>query len=114
MRVATKKRLKEVRAIANKPHYSKEPYFVSGGAGGADGKSAYEIAVEQGFEGDETAWLESLKGADGKDGVDGKDGTNGTNGTDGADGKDGFPTEEQWNALVARVTALEEANEPTE
>lgn len=40
-----------------------------------DGKSAYEIAVENGFVGSESEWLESLKGADGKDGVDGKDGT---------------------------------------
>ena len=41
---------------------------------GTDGKSAYEIAVEHGFVGTETEWLESLKGADGKNGVDGKDG----------------------------------------
>jgi len=90
--------------MTNKPHYSKEPYFVAGGGGGAAGKSAYEVAVDNGFEGTETEWLASLKGADGKDGVDGKDGTNGTNG---ADGKDGFPTEAQWNELVARVEALE-------
>ena len=35
------------------------------GADGADGKSAYEIAVEHGFEGSESEWLESLKGKDG-------------------------------------------------
>lgn len=29
---------------------------------GAPGKSAYEIAVENGFEGAEEEWLESLKG----------------------------------------------------
>lgn len=46
----------------------------------ANGLSAYEVAVKNGFEGTEEEWLESLKGADGKDG---------TNGTDGADGKDG-------------------------
>lgn len=45
------------------------------GTNGMDGKSAYEIAVDNGFAGTETEWLESLKGADGKDGVDGKDGT---------------------------------------
>lgn len=39
-----------------------------GGGGGADGKSAYEIAVDNGFVGSETQWLESLKGADGADG----------------------------------------------
>lgn len=35
------------------------------GGNGADGKSAYEIAVEHGFEGSEQEWLESLKGEDG-------------------------------------------------
>lgn len=60
--------------------------------GGADGKSAYEIAVENGFEGDEKAWLASLKGdkgntgpagADGKPGTDGKDGITPTVGSNG-------------------------------
>lgn len=31
---------------------------------GADGKSAYEIAVANGFTGTESDWLASLKGAD--------------------------------------------------
>lgn len=31
-------------------------------AGGIAGKSAYEIAVENGFKGTEKEWLESLKG----------------------------------------------------
>lgn len=44
------------------------------------GQSAYEVAVANGFVGDEAAWLASLVGADG---------TNGTNGTDGADGLPG-------------------------
>lgn len=34
----------------------------SGGKDGADGKSAYEIAVENGYTGTEAEWLESLKG----------------------------------------------------
>lgn len=33
------------------------------------GKSAYEIAVDNGFEGTETEWLQSLKGEQGNDGV---------------------------------------------
>ena len=41
------------------------------GTNGTDGKSAYETAVDNGFVGTETEWLESLKGADGKDGKDG-------------------------------------------
>ena len=39
---------------------------LGGGSGsGAAGKSAYEIAVDNGFVGTETEWLESLKGTDG-------------------------------------------------
>ena len=41
---------------------------IGGGEKGDDGKSAYQIAVEKGFEGDETAWLTSLKGAKGDKG----------------------------------------------
>ena len=43
------------------------------------GKSAFDIAVENGFVGTEIEWLVSLKGTDGRDG---KDGTNGQNGND--------------------------------
>lgn len=57
---------------------------------GTDGKSAFEIAVEHGFVGTETEWLESLKGVDGKDGVNGKDGCDGRNGADGLPGRDGI------------------------
>ena len=44
------------------------------GVDGVDGLSAYEIAVANGFVGDEVAWLASLVGADGVDGADGTDG----------------------------------------
>ncbi len=50
---------------------------------GADGKSAYEIAVENGFSGTQSEWLASLKGADGTNGTDGADGANGADGADG-------------------------------
>ncbi|MCD7729327.1 MAG: hypothetical protein LUI60_05375 [Clostridia bacterium] len=46
----------------------------------ADGASAYDLAVANGYTGTETEWLESLKGTNG---------TNGTNGTDGEDGEAG-------------------------
>ena len=58
---------------------------------GKDGKSAYEIAVEHGFVGTETEWLESLKGVDGKDGCDSRNGVDGLPGKDGKDGADGLP-----------------------
>lgn len=75
---------------------------------GADGKSAFEIAVENGFVGTEAEWLESLKGKDGTDGQPGKNGADGTNGQDGKYGIDGksayeiaiangfFGTESEW------------------
>lgn len=56
------------------------------GANGKDGRSAYEIAKENGFVGTAAEWLESLKG---RDGIDGKDGLPGKDGRDGRDGKDG-------------------------
>jgi hypothetical protein len=43
------------------------------GGTGADGKSAYEIAQEHGFEGSEEDWLESLKGDKGYTPVKGTD-----------------------------------------
>ena len=64
------------------------------GANGKDGRSAYEIAIENGFVGTTAEWLESLKGRDGKDGLpgkDGKDGADGLPGRDGTNGKDGLP-----------------------
>ena len=68
------------------------------GPAGEDGLSAYEVAVDNGFEGSETEWLESLRGQDGTDGTDGQDGIDGTDGVvvlmelmglDGTDGEDG-------------------------
>lgn len=47
------------------------------GPPGDTGKSAYEVAVDNGFEGSESEWLDSLKGKDGNDGNDGDNGTNG-------------------------------------
>ena len=46
-------------------------------------------------------------GAAGAKGAKGDKGDPGTPGAKGDKGDPGFPTEEQWNALVARVDALE-------
>lgn len=54
-----------------------------GDPAGADGDSAYEVAVANGFIGTEVAWLVSLQGADGADGAPGTDGTDGAPGADG-------------------------------
>lgn len=42
----------------------------SGSGGGADGLSAYEIAVKNGFKGTEEEWLDSLQGETPVKGVD--------------------------------------------
>lgn len=77
-----------------------------------DGKSAFEIAVEHGFVGTETEWLESLRGTDGKDGLPGKDGadglpgrdgTNGKNGVDGKNGTDGIRGSDGKSAYIIAV-----------
>lgn len=47
------------------------------GADGAPGKSAYQIAVDEGFVGTVTEWLASLKGDPGVHGTDGANGTDG-------------------------------------
>jgi hypothetical protein len=44
---------------------------------GADGKSAYEVAVDNGFDGTEEEWLDSLVGPQGPAGADGADGADG-------------------------------------
>ncbi len=64
-------------------HIEKIPAGKDGadGADGQDGLSAYEIAIENGFEGTEPEWLESLKGETGPEG------TKGDTGEKGADGK---------------------------
>ena len=50
---------------------------------------------------------EGPQGPQGPEGPRGPAGADGQDGAPGADGADGFPTESDWNALVARVEALE-------
>lgn len=62
------------------------------------GKSAYEVAVENGFTGTEQEWLASLKGATGdagKKGANGKDGANGDAGYEGIQGDDAYEAAKQ-------------------
>lgn len=85
------------------------------GKPGSDGLSAYELAVKNGFSGNETAWLESLKGEKGDTGAAGSDGKNGLNGVDGKDGlsaysiavENGYPgTEADWANKWLRGTIV--------
>nr|DAX53541.1 MAG TPA: nucleoid-associated protein [Caudoviricetes sp.] len=63
------------------------------GERGQDGKSAYEIAVANGYVGSEEAWLYSLKG---RDGSPGRDGRNGLSAYELADGELLFGTVGKW------------------
>lgn len=87
---------------------------------GDPGKSAFQVAVENGFEGTEYEWLESLHGKNGKDGkdgytpvkgvdyFDGKDGYTPIKGTDyfdGKSGKDGVSCTHSWNGTTLTVTS---------
>ena len=56
----------------------------------AFGKSAYDLAIKNGFEGSEEEWLLSLKGETGDKGDTGSPGKDGSPGADGIDGKDGL------------------------
>ena len=57
------------------------------GEKGTDGKSVYQIAVEQGYQGSESDWLTSLKGDKGEKG---NTGAKGNPGQDGAEGKSAY------------------------
>ena len=63
---------------------------------------AHAIVAEPGPKGDK-----GDPGVAGEPGPKGDKGDPGTPGAKGGKGDPGFPTEEQWNALVARVDALE-------
>lgn len=71
---------------------------VSGGGGGPGvpgppGKSAYDIAVDSGFQGTKEEWLDSLRGEPGEPGDPGEPGRDGEPGPPGADGSPGPPGE---------------------
>ena len=59
---------KDVAFNDNKTLQEKVDNGELGGGSGTAGKSAYEIAVDNGFVGTETEWLESLKGEQGEPG----------------------------------------------
>jgi|SRR5699024_613627 len=76
-----------------------------------DHNAVYDAIKEVRTNVDEIELTPGPKGDKGDTGAPGKDGAKGAKGEPGADGKDGFPTEAQWNDLVARVEALEAAQE---
>ena len=56
---------------------------------GSAGLSAYEIALQNGFNGSEIEWLASLQGSDGQDGTEGAPGPPGVDGATGPQGDQG-------------------------
>src|SRR5690625_566602 len=113
--------------MGNKPHYSKEPYYVNirGDSEGGGGSSMRFIGgvgePDQSIGAHGDVYLDSsnvdlynnkngswefelnLKGPKGDTGDPGTDGDPGDKGDPGESGADGFPSEEDWNDLVARV-----------
>lgn len=81
---------------------------VERGLQGIPGISAYQHAVNEGFEGSLLEWLESLRG---KDGVDGRDGKDGRDGIDGKDGVDGLSALEQLKAAYPEAFPLIDEND---
>ena len=105
----------ETKENADKTYATKkalEDIQLTPGKDGKNGKSAYDLAVEAGFEGSVDEWLQSLHGANGKDGRDGANGHDGAKGQDGQNGKSAYEiaiangfkgTEEEWlNSLKGR------------
>lgn len=73
------------------------------GRDGADGLSAYQLAVANGYRGTVEEWLAGLKGADGAPGAPGADGADGMDGLSafGVAVKNGFSgTEAEWLASL--------------
>ena len=73
---------------------------------GPEGKSAYQVALDEGFVGSEAAWLLTLKGetgATGGQGVAGQDGEDGQNGGQGIQGIQGLPGQNGSNGISIKV-----------
>lgn len=71
---------------------------ISDGEKGADGKSAYEVAVDNGYVGTEAEWLQSLIGQQGPQGIQGDPGIQGLQ------GPQGDPGTTNYNDLINKPT----------
>ena len=70
------------------------------GGGGADGKSAYDIAVDNGYTGSQSQWLASLKGDKGDVGATGAQGAQGVKGDKGDVGATGAQGKSAYEVAV--------------
>lgn len=98
--------------------WSELGYLSGEGAPGEPGKSAYQVAVDNGFIGTEAQWLASLVGADGPQGLPGQDGATGPKGdqgdqgpagADGAAGPQGPPGEDGIDYTGPTITVASSA-----
>ena len=82
-----------------------DPSFF-GASAGQDGKSAYEIAQEHGYEGTEEEWLASLKGDKGDQGEKGDTGDQGAQGAKGDKGDTGDKGEQGEKGADGLTTSV--------
>ena len=80
------------------------------GVNGAKGDSAYDTAVKNGFVGNESEWLESLKGSQGQQGIQGEKGEQGEKGNKGDDGVGITKVENINNNLIITLSDGNEIN----
>lgn len=85
------------------PKFLDDTLVGTGGTVGPAGKSAYEVAVVNGFVGTESQWLASLEGAPGSPGTPGSPGADST--VPGPPGVDGDPGPPGPDRLVVSDTA---------
>jgi len=78
------------KAIAVSEAYTKASLEGAGALKGDPGESAYQIAVDNGFEGTQSEWLLTLKGEKGEQGIQGDKGLQGPQGETGAQGQQGI------------------------
>ena len=102
---------KESQADAERSDYKgSSAYYVGDGeiitVLGREGLSAYEIAVLHGFDGDEEAWLESLKGDTGEKGDKGDTGDKGEKGDTGATGPQGPQGNSGYQGAVGELEVV--------
>ena len=72
------------------------------GVKGVEGKSAYQIWLDNGNIGTEADFLNSLKG---EQGIQGEKGNDGNDGVNGLDGKDGISATHSWNGTILTITS---------
>lgn len=79
----------QVLSKSSSANYAATWVDVTGAADGADGASAYEVAIQNGFVGTEAQWLASLVGPQGPQGLQGETGPQGPQGIQGETGPQG-------------------------